>query len=59
MDFSLILCGEKNFYRTAIVFLRTAISIDKTKASVSKLSFDTDANYIVYGYSSSKKDITC
>ena len=28
-------------------FLRTAISIDKTKASVSRLSFDTDANYFV------------
>ena len=28
-------------------FLRTAISIGKTKASVSKLSFDTDANYFV------------
>ena len=32
--------GDSNIFRTAI-------SIDKTKASVSKLSFDTDANYFV------------
>ena len=47
-----------HFYRTvstfwgqylgdSITLFRTAISIDKTKASVSKLSFDTDANYFV------------
>ena len=31
----------------SITLFRTAISIDKTKASVSKLAFDTDANYFV------------
>ena len=29
MDFSLILCGEKNFYRTAIVLEQFSLSQDK------------------------------
>ena len=34
-------------FENNITLLRTPVSIDKTKASVSKLSFDTDANYFV------------
>ena len=37
MDFSLILCGEKNFYRTAIIIERSSVFASLFCAYVAKL----------------------